>query len=265
MQIVASGGIAPDAAAAIAEKMFGDWTVEQPGGEVPSEAAGDSQPVRTIVIDLPDAGQAAVVAAVRAPSRTDPDFFPLELANSVLGGGSSSRLFEEIRTKRSLSYGAFSGFADRSDDSILQAIAQTKNETADEVVQIFLNEFDRLGNEPLSEDLLEKRRLYLAGRQARALETSDGFNAIVATLLQQGLEPAEATRYADRLAAVDADAASVAAQSYVDPARATIVIVGDASQFLDDLKLVRGDVEVIPISELDLARADLRKPTSDGE
>ncbi|MEP3423049.1 MAG: pitrilysin family protein [Erythrobacter sp.] len=260
MKIVISGGIAPDVAIARAEAMFGDWSTLMRAGPLPEEAAGAPQPVRTIVVDLPDAGQAAVVAAVRAPSRTDADFFPLELANSVLGGGSSGRLFEEIRTKRSLSYGAYSGFADRRDTSILTASAQTKNDTADEVAQIFLDEFDRLGSEELSEDLLQRRRLYLSGAHARALETSGGFNRIVATLLQQGLPAEEAARFAARLAAVDAEAATAAAREYVDPDAATIVIVGDASQFLDDLSAVRDNIELIPGDQLDLTSATLRKP-----
>lgn len=258
MQIVISGGIAPDMAIATAEAMFGDWSTDLRPFPIPQEAAGDAPPVRTIVIDLPDAGQASVIAAVRAPSRTSADFYPLELANSVLGGGSSGRLFDEVRTKRSLSYGAYSGFADRADDSILTASAQTKNESADEVVQIFLDEFARLGSEELSEDLLQRRRLYMSGGYARALETSGGFNAIVATLLQQGLDPDEAARFAERLAAVDPAAASSAARTYVDPSRATLVIVGDSSQFLDEIKAIRPDVEVIPATELDVASAALR-------
>ena len=64
-------------------------------------------------------------------------------------------------------YGAYSGFADRADDSILTASAQTKNESADEVADIFLKEFERLGSEELSEDLLERRRLFMSGARAR--------------------------------------------------------------------------------------------------
>ncbi|AWW73721.1 peptidase M16 [Erythrobacter sp. KY5] len=258
MKIVISGGISPEDAMAAAEAMFGDWQTDLLPRPIPEEAAGEALPVRTIVIDMPDAGQAAVSASVRAPSRMGEDYWALELANSVLGGGSSGRLFDEVRTKRSLSYGAYSGFGDRMDDAILSASAQTKNETADEVVQIFLDEFARLGNEPLSDDLLERRRLYMTGGYARALETSGGFNNIVAGLLQQGLTAEEAALYSQRLAEVTPDAASAAARSYVDPAMATVVVIGDASQFLDDLRAIRPDVEVIPASELDLTTADLR-------
>ncbi|QIQ87002.1 pitrilysin family protein [Erythrobacter sp.] len=259
MKIVVSGGIDPQSAIALAEDMFGDWRQDMRPGPLPAEAAGEAPGVRTIVVDLPGAGQAAVLAAVRAPARIDPDYFPLELANSVLGGGSSGRLFEEVRTKRSLSYGAYSGFADRADDSILTASAQTKNESAAEVAQIFLNEFERLGSEPLDEDLLQKRRLFLSGGYARALETSGGFNAIVATLLQQGLPAEEANAYAERLAGVDPGAASLAAKTYVDPDKATIVIVGDAETFIEDVRALRGEVEVIRASELDLSSPSLRR------
>lgn len=259
MRMVISGGLPTDQAIAIAEGMFGDWTSPMPLGPVAKEPAGEAQPPRTIVIDMPGAGQAAVYAAVRAPSRTSEDYFPLELANAVLGGGSSGRLFEEVRTKRSLSYGAYSGFPDLADDAILIASAQTRNETADEVAKVFLDQFARLASEELSEDLLDARRLYIGGAYARALETSSGFNAVVAGLLLQGLPPSEATLVAERFAAVDPAVASAAARTYVDPARATLLIVGEAEMFIDDLRAVRGDIEVIPLSELDLTSARLRK------
>jgi len=104
----------------------------------------------------------------------------------------------------------------------------------------------------------------LTGRNARALETSGGFNNIVASLLQQGLGPDEAMRFADALARVDSDAASKAAQQYVDPDKATLIVVGDAKQFLDELRAIRGDIEVIAEDQLDLSSASLRKPTGQG-
>ncbi len=255
-KIIVSGGIAPAQATALAGTLFGDWQVDAPAPTPVADPAGTVQPVRTVVIDMPEAGQSAVYAAVRAIPRKDDRYYALDLANAVLGGGSSGRLFEEIRTKRSLSYGAYSGFGDRADDSMLVASAQTKNETADEVAKIFLDEFARLGTEPLDEALLDKRRLYLGGSYARALESSSGFNAIVAGLLQQGLEPAEAARYATRLAEVTPEEASAAARGLVDPAKATIVIVGNAAAFIDDLRAIRPDVEVIPAEGLDLSTAD---------
>ncbi|MEP2736668.1 MAG: pitrilysin family protein [Erythrobacter sp.] len=259
-KIIVSGGLAPDAARGLAEKLFGNWEgIETAPADANNSPAGKAQPVRTIVIDMPDAGQAAVRAIVRAPERSSADFFPLRLANSVLGGGSSGWLFEEVRTKRSLSYGAYSGFASRADDSILSASAQTANETVDEVAGLFLEQFERLGTEELPESLLAKRRLYLTGGYSRSLESSSGFNSIIAGLLQQGLSAEEAFAYAARLDDVTPEQASASAKTYVDPDKATLVIVGNSAEFLDDLKAIRPEVEVISIDDLDLSNSSLTK------
>jgi len=189
--------------------------------------------------------------------RSGADYYPLLLANSVLGVGSNGRLFEEVRTKRGLSYGAYSAFPSRADDAVLAATAQTQNATADEVVQVILEQFGALGSQPAAADALERRRLYLGGSVGRSLETSSGFNSMIAGLLLQGLEPGEAALYADRLAAVSADAAADVARRYVAPERASLIVVGNAAEFLDDLKKIRPDLTVIPAAELDLSSADL--------
>jgi zinc protease len=64
-------------------------------------------------------------------------------------------------------------------------------------------------------------------------------------------------RMAEHLSAVSPEAAADVARRYVTPERASVVVVGNAAEFLDDLKKIRPDVVVIPASELDLSSADL--------
>jgi zinc protease len=258
-RIVISGGIDPQQARAFADDLVGDWTSSLPPSPAPTNPAGIATPVRTIVIDLPGAGQAAVVAGVRTLARSAADFYPLWLANTVLGAGSNGRLFEEVRTRRGLSYGAYSTLGQSLDAALLTASAQTRNDAAAEVAGVFLDEFQRLGDEPLDFENFQRRRLFLSGTVTRNLETSAGFNSQVASLMLRGLEPAEAFLIAERLEGIAPEAAVAAAQSYVVPDRASLVIVGDAAQFIDSLRDLRGDVEVIPITELDLGSPDLRR------
>lgn len=258
-RIVVSGGIDAAAAQSLAARLFGTWSVDRPAPDTTADPAGAEAAPRTVVIDMPDAGQAAVVAGVRSVARSDPDFYGLWLANTVLGSGSNGWLFEEVRTKRGLSYGAYSSLATRADTAPLTASAQTKNETADEVATVFLDQFARLGAEPLDEASLQKRRLFLGGSLARSLETSGGFNGQIASLMLRGIEPAEAFRIAERLAAIDPASAGKAAARYLVPERTSLVVVGDAKQFLPDLETMRGPVEVIPFGELDLSQVTLRK------
>ncbi|MEL6738491.1 MAG: pitrilysin family protein, partial [Pseudomonadota bacterium] len=263
-KLVVSGGMSADEAATLTQSLFGDWTSDAPVPEAVAMPAGETPAPRTLVIDMPDAGQAAVVAGVRAISRSEEDFYPLWLANTVLGSGSNGRLFEEVRTKRGLSYGAYSRLGQSLDAALLTARAQTKNETADEVAAVFFEQFKLLAEAPADEATLQKRRLFLSGSIARSLETTGGFNGQVANLMLRGIDPKEAFAIADRLAAVSADDAAAMAAQYLDGERASLVIVGDAKQFLEGLEELRGDVEVIPAAELDLGASDLRK-VAEGE
>jgi zinc protease len=251
-QVVVSGGIAPDDAFALVEQLFGDW---QSHAMVPSaieHRAGPVRAARTVVIDMPEAGQAAVFLVGRGPGQQSADYYPLELANAVLGGGSNGRLFEEVRNNRGLSYGAYSGISDLADGSLVQASSQTANETVDEVVQVMLDQYARLGNEPFADDLLERRRLFLTGGYERALESSSGFAGVLSSLLARGIDPAEIANYAANVNGATGAEASAAAARYFDPAATTVVVVGNASAFLEDLRVIRSDVEVIPVSALNL-------------
>ena len=251
-RIVISGGIAPEAAFALAEDLFGDWQSDAPVPAQIAERAGPVQPVRTVVIDLPEAGQAAVYLAGRGPSRASDDYYPLVLANAVLGGGSSGRLFEEIRTKRSLSYGAGSGIATLAEDSLVQGSSQTDNGTVGEVLDVMLGEFGRIGTEPLSEDLLERRRLFLIGGNSRGLESSAGYAGRLSNLLTLGIDPTEIANYDANINAATGAQATAAAAEYFAPDEVTVVIVGNAAEFIDDVRAIRPNVEVIPADQLDL-------------
>lgn len=257
-QVVITGSLSARQGFALTEALFGDWQVDAPLPQPVQNPAGAPVGQRTVVIDMPEAGQAAVYLVGRGPSRDEPVYYPLSLANAVLGGGSSGRLFEEIRTRRSLSYGAYSSMASLVEDPMLMASAQTANETVDEVVRVFLDELARIGTEPLDAELIERRRLYLTGAFSRTRETSSGFSGIVTDLIALGVDPEESTRYVEKLGMVDAEAASAAAREYFDPARMSLVVVGNAAAFIDDLRAIRPDVEVIPFAELDLLSASLR-------
>ncbi len=258
-KIVVSGGIAAGDAATLAGNLFGEWEASSARPAMVANPAGSGTAPRTLVIDMPNAGQAAVIAGVRGTSRSDEDFYPVWLANTVLGSGSNGRLFEEIRTKRALAYGAYSQMPQLADAAVWRAIAQTDHATADDVAAVFFEEFEKLSAQPASEDAIEKRRLFLGGAIARSLETSGGFNGLVAGAMLRGLEPDEAFQIADRLSDVSAEEAAQVAAEYLTKDRTSLVIVGKAEDFLEDLQALRGEVEVIAFDDLDLAASDLRK------
>jgi zinc protease len=211
------------------------------------------------VIDKSDAGQAAVVVARRGLNRRDSDYYRGIVANSVLSGY-SGRLNQEVRIKRGLSYGAGSTLDVRRDVGPFSASAQTKNPTGAQVADLLLGELARLATGDLPETELTPRKAVLIGNFGRNLETSGGLVAQVGALALYGLSLDEINRYINNVQGITASDVQRFAGSRLAAKEASVVIVGNATEFLPELRKEYPNVEVIPVAELDLNSATLRKP-----
>ena len=139
------------------------------------------------------------------------------------------------------------------------ARTQTKNPTADEAVALIAAEMARMGREPVPAAELDTRKAVLVGGFGRAIETTDGVAEIVGDYVVQGVPLAEIGRYTAAVEGVDPTAVQRAAAALLDPAAASIVVVGDAKQFIAPLRALYPAVEVIPEAALDLDSAALIK------
>ncbi|HKO58563.1 MAG TPA: pitrilysin family protein [Thermoanaerobaculia bacterium] len=257
--LVIAGDIEPQAAFAVAQKQLGGW---KKGGAamatITVKNAVAAPAPRVVVIDMPNAGQAAVVVARQGIRRVDPAYSVAEVTNSILGGGYSARLNQEIRIKRGLSYGARSGFDVRREVGPFTASAQTKNESAAEVAGIILDEIGRLGTTSVPESELTPRKAVLIGGFSRSLETSAGLVNAIADLALYGVSLEEIKRYIVGVQSVTAADVQKFAGAKLG-AQPSVIIVGDAKKFLEPLKARFKDVEVIPAAELDLSSPGLRR------
>jgi zinc protease len=257
---VVAGDVAPETMFALAEKLLGAWKASGTMPPAPQEvAAPAAQQPRVVVVDLPDAGQAAVVVTLRGLRRIDPEYNAALVANAVLGGGYSSRLNQEIRIKRGLSYGAGSAFEFRRMAGPFTASAQTKNESAAEVATIMLDELAKMTSAAVASTELTPRKAVLIGNFGRALETTSGLVGRIAQLALYGLSLTEINNYIRNVEAVTPADVQTFAASHMKATRAAVVIVGDAKKLLDAVKQKFQDVEVIPIAQLDLDLATMRK------
>jgi zinc protease len=255
--LIVTGGITSAEARRIGDRLFVSWRARGPAATASGDAAGRAGKPRVVVVDMPGAGQAAVAAGLRIPARRDAAYPDLMIANAVLGAGSNGRLFQEVRVKRALSYGAYSALSPRAGEGMMSASAQTKNESAPDVAAIFAAELERLAREPLDAEAVAQRIAFVQGGVSRQSETSAGFANALAGLVLQGVAPGEAARLRDRIGAVTPDAAAAAARRTITGEGATIVIVGDAKLFVDRLRQQYPQLEVIPVAALDLDQPQL--------
>jgi zinc protease len=256
--LVITGDVSEADGFKLAETYFGDWPQpKNPMGTDP-DASMAAKGTKAIVVDLPKSGQAAVSFGMRGISRTDDDYFPAVVINSLLGGGYSSRLNQEIRIKRGLSYGAGSSLSARVAPGPIMAIAQTRNDAAVQVVDLMALELQRLGQAPATAAELGARQANLIGSFGREVETASGLADELAELAAFGLPLSKLSSYVADVSAVTPDQAKAAAARLYNPKNATLVVVGDGAVFYNALKKKRPDVQRIPIDKLNLDSATLQ-------
>ncbi|MED5619429.1 M16 family metallopeptidase [Ideonella sp. BN130291] len=250
--LVLAGDITMADAVDLARTHFGAWKAPaQPLAAAPV-ATAQAWPGNAVVIDMPGAGQAGVALALPTMPAGAPERFDAEVTNAVLGMGYSSRLNQEIRIKRGLSYGARSDADLRRQAGALRVAVQTKNPSAAEVVGLIGAELDRLVQAPVGADELSARKASLIGGFSRSLETTQGLADEVASLAVVGLPLADLTQRIQHLDAVTPAQVQGFAASYFGPPRRRVVVAGVASEFLPALKAQAGPVAVVPVQSLDL-------------
>ncbi len=257
--LLLAGDVDMATARTLAARHFGSWRGAAPAAApvaTPDEAAHEAErtaaagfesglPLRHLIIDMPNSGQASVALFVPVPPR-GADRAAADVMNGVLGGGFSSRLNAEIRIRRGLSYGAGSRMDARRDGGLLLASAQTRNETAADVAGLLQAAFDRLIAEPVPTDELAARKATLIGEFSRAVETTAGLNSVVAALVVAGLPTAGIGQRISDLSAVTAADVQRFAAAQLGATGRRLVIAGEADRFRAALeRSVTGGAEAV--------------------
>jgi predicted Zn-dependent peptidase len=220
---------------------FSDW----PRKQAPAAASAPiPEPKRTVVlVDRPGSVQADVRIAKLAITRAHPDYFPLAVANSILGGGGNSRLFLEIREKKGYAYDAHSEVRARKDAGFFTAVSQVRNEVLEPALDDMLREMTTLAKEPVAAADLQDVKNFMSGVFVLRLETQSGLADQLSLVKLMGLNNDYLEKYTARVRSVDPAQIQSVAQKYIDPAAADIVVVGDASKIAKPLEKY-GEVSV---------------------
>jgi predicted Zn-dependent peptidase len=165
--LAAAGDLDHDAVAAGIERRFSGPS----GGGAPLRKAPAGAPHPVSVVNRPTE-QAHLVVGVTAPDRDDDDRFALTIINHLLGGGMSSRLFQEIREERGLAYSVYSYRSAYEGTGALAVYAGTGPGRVGEVLDLIDAEFDRLLADGVTDRELAGAKSHLNGSLALSLEDS---------------------------------------------------------------------------------------------
>ncbi|MBP2298225.1 M16 family metallopeptidase [Azospirillum picis] len=222
--VAAAGDISPDDLGKALDTVFGGLPAKVEVPQVPDATmAGLGQ---TILIQRPTA-QTVMLMGQPGVKRDDPDWYTATVMNYVLGGGGfGSRLMEEVREKRGLSYGVYSYLIPMDHSAMVLAGGSTVNAKAGQALDIMRQEWARMASDGVSEQELADAKTYLTGSFPLQLGST---SAIARVLLQVkrdnlGIDYLnQRDRYIN--AVTQADVKRVA-QRLLDPAKLLTVLVG---------------------------------------
>lgn len=254
------GDVKTAEAFAKAERFFGGWKRGEATRIPPVEAAPQR---RIVVIDKPDAVQTQIRVGQIGLAYRDPDHFAAQVYDAVVGSSTNSRLYEEVRRKRGLSYGAYTDLRLPTQPGYFQATTYTKTESTTETLGLVLEVLEGMRKGIPAAELAE-RKTYLTGAFPLEIETPEGIAAKVVEALKFGYDREFLETYRDRLDAVTAEQLKAFAEKRIHPDRMLIVLVGNVSAFGPEIEKRFGKFEVIPAAELDLLRPGLRKAATGG-
>lgn len=242
--LVIAGAVSRDDALALARRFFGDW--RGTAAAAPTYPQPPAQgPTRILLVHRPGSVQSNILIGHVAIRPDNPDYFPLQVLNKILGGGTDARLFRILREERGWTYGAYSRISRPKDVGTFVANAEVRTEVTDSALREMLAQLRRLREEPIPEEEVRAAKEYLIGSFPLRLETASQIADQIAQTRLLGLPIEWLTQYRERIAAVTPADVQRVARQYVRPDQAIIVVVGDATKIYGKLQ------GIAPITLLD--------------
>lgn len=242
------GDAKPDLVAKRLAKLFGAW--KRASGEVPAipeaKATGGG---RVVLVDNAKATQSQLRFGGPGVPIGDPQRFACTLASSVLGGGFTSRLMQEIRVNRGLSYGASCRFDRYPRGGTFSVSTFTQNDRVSEAIEVALATTRSLSEKLVPAEELERTKTYLCGLYPLNLETNDQVARILAELWLHDLPSDGVARYRDRIRAVTPEQVREVARRFFFTEAPLLVVAGPAKALKKSLGAF-GKVEVISAESL---------------
>ena len=210
------------------EKLFGAW--RRRNLPAPPAAQFPKPGHSIILVDRPGSVQADIRIGRLAVDRNHPDYFPLLVASTILGGGASSRMFTNIREKQGFAYDAHSSLQPRKTGGLFTTVTQVRNEVLEEAIRAVEAEIEALAAKPAPESELADVQNFLCGVFVMSLETQSALASQLASMKLLGLPDNYLETYTARVRAVEPAQVQAAAARYMAPGAAHLVVVGDAAQ-----------------------------------
>ncbi|MBA2299251.1 MAG: insulinase family protein [Chloroflexi bacterium] len=204
------------------------------------------------LVDRPGSAQSVIVVGHIAAARSTPDYFSLLVLNTLLGGQFTSRLNMNLREDKGYTYGARTSFGFRRYDGPFAASASVQSEATRESVVEILKELRGVrGERPVTPDELEYAKAGITRGFPRGFEISAQIAERLSDAAVYDLPSDYFNNFIQRVRAVTLDDVTRAAELYLQPSRAAILVVGDRRMIEDSLRTIDGIGETLTLLDIE--------------
>jgi zinc protease len=219
----------------------------------PVESLRFSQPAKPLglqlnLVERDDLAQAQIRFGHQGIKRTNPDFLTLRVANTILGGGFSSRLMKEIRIKRGLTYGIYSGFSAQLDEGPFSVSTFTRFDKVGETVSETLRVIKEFRAKGVTDEEVSDAIGYLKGAFPRSVETPEQLAMNLLALRFYGIPDTYLTDYIANLKKINKDDVNSVIAKYFHPDQMKVLIYSTKAAVIDQLRPI-GTLEVHPFKD----------------
>lgn len=228
--IIASGDITLAQAQRVIAREFGSWRARSAQAAKSSSRTtvnATSGPRTVYLVDKPGAAQSVIVIGHPGVDRRSPDFYALQVMNTLLGGSFSARLNYNLRETKGYTYGAFSRFEYRPLAGPFSARAAVRTDVTDSSLVEFFRELGSIRDSLVPDDELRRAKAFIALQLPGQFETASGLATQLSELLKFGLSLEYYRNYIPRIMAVPAAEVQRVARRYLRPDQVSVVVVGD--------------------------------------
>jgi zinc protease len=225
--LLAIGDVMADKVMPLLERSFGSW--KESGAAATEKLPAVEEPAarQIYLIDKPGAPQSQIRIGWIGVPRSTPDYFPIQVLNTILGGSFSSRLNMNLREQHGYSYGASSNFDMRAGGAgPFAAAAGVQTDKTSEALKEFFNELNAI-LKPVPADELARAKNYVALRFPGAFETTGDISRRLEDALVYHLPDDYFANYVRNIQAVTVADVERVAQKYIQPGKFAVVVVGD--------------------------------------
>jgi zinc protease len=246
------GDVNGSSAKAMVERALSSW---QAGGDKPAFAYPPlpaPRPTTIFLVDKPAAPQSTFAIGLPGPPRDTPDYFAIQVMNTILGGQFQSRLNANIREDKGYSYGVSSSFGFGKGPNPFRGGGDMTAGKTDAALVEFMKELRGItGARPITDEELTTAKDALVQRLPATFASVGGINAAITNIWTQSLPDDYYQQYAKAIAAVTKNDVLRVARTYIDVDHLAIVIVGDRASIEAPLKATA----IAPIAVLDIEGA----------